>query len=59
MTHRNGYRRREWQTRVGTVELQIPKLRRGSYFPIFLEPRRRSEQALLCRQKRSANRCVN
>jgi len=46
-THRNGYRPREWQTRVGTVELQIPKLRRGSYFPSFLEPRRRSEQALL------------
>jgi putative transposase len=47
LTHRNGYRSREWQTRAGTVELQIPKLRRGSYFPSFLEPRRRSEQALL------------
>ena len=47
MKHRNGYRAREWQTRAGTVELQIPKLRRGSYFPSFLEPRRRSEQALL------------
>ena len=47
MTHRNGYRAREWQTRAGTVELQIPKLRRGSYFPSFLEPRRRSEQALV------------
>ena len=35
MTHRNGYRAREWQTRAGTVELQIPKLRRGSYFPCF------------------------
>src|SRR5215218_8622566 len=46
MTHRNGYRAREWQTRAGTLELQIPKLRRGSYFPSFLEPRRRSEQAL-------------
>jgi putative transposase len=46
-THRNGYRPREWQTRAGTVELQIPKLRRGSYFPSFLEPRRRSEQVLL------------
>jgi putative transposase len=46
-THRNGYRAREWQTRAGTVELQIPKLRQGSYFPSFLEPRRRSEQALL------------
>jgi putative transposase len=47
MTHRNGYRPREWQTRAGTIELQIPKLRRGSYFPSFLEPHRRSEQALL------------
>jgi putative transposase len=47
MTHRNGYRAREWQTRAGTVELQIPKIRQGSYFPSFLEPRRRSEQALL------------
>jgi putative transposase len=46
-THRNGYRGREWQTRAGTVELQIPKIRQGSYFPSFLEPRRRSEQALL------------
>src|SRR5688500_8723695 len=46
-THRNGYRRRRWDTRAGEVELQIPKLRRGSYFPSFLEPRRRSEQALL------------
>jgi putative transposase len=46
-THRNGYRSREWQTRAGTIDLQIPKLRQGSYFPSFLEPRRRSEQALL------------
>src|SRR5262245_42000243 len=46
-THRNGYRSREWQRRAGTVELQIPKIRQGSYFPSFLEPRRRSEQALL------------
>jgi transposase-like protein len=46
-THRNGYRSREWQTRAGTMELQIPKIRQGSYFPSFLEPRRRSEQALL------------
>lgn len=44
---RNGYRRREWDTRTGTVELAIPKLRRGSYFPGWLlEPRRRAEQAL-------------
>jgi transposase-like protein len=47
LTHRNGYRARRWDTRAGELELQIPKLRRGSYFPSFLEPRRRSEQALL------------
>ena len=46
-THRNGYRRRRWDTRAVEIELQIPKLRRGSYFPSFREPRRRSEQALL------------
>ena len=46
-THRNGYRPRTWETRVGTLELRIPKLRQGSYFPSFLEPRRRSEKALL------------
>lgn len=46
-TYRNGYRPRRWDTRVGTVELQIPKLRRGSYFPSLLEPRRRAERALL------------
>jgi putative transposase len=40
MTHRNGYRPREWQTRAATVELQIPELRRGSYFPRLLEARR-------------------
>ena len=45
--YRNGYRRREWDTRVGTIELQIPKLRKGSYFPGLLEPRRRAEKALL------------
>lgn len=42
----NGYRRREWVTRAGTVELAIPKLRQGSYFPGFLEHRRRAERAL-------------
>ena len=43
---RNGYRRREWDTRAGTIELAIPKLRAGSYFPAFLEHRRRAERAL-------------
>src|SRR5213596_429611 len=46
-THRNGYRPRRWDTRAGEVELQIPKLRQGSYFPSFLQPRKRSEQALV------------
>jgi len=46
-THRNGYRSRRWDTRAGELELQIPKLRRGSYFPSFLQPRKRSEQALV------------
>jgi len=46
-TQRNGYREREWATRVGEIELRIPKLRTGSYFPSLLEPRRRAEQALL------------
>ena len=44
---RNGYRAREWDTRVGRIELQIPKLRHGSFFPSLLEPRRRPEHALL------------
>ena len=43
---RNGYRDRLWETRVGSVDLRIPKLRRGSYFPAFLEPRRTAEKAL-------------
>jgi transposase-like protein len=46
-THRNGYRARRWDTRAGEIELQIPKLRQGSYFPSFLQPRKRSEQALV------------
>ena len=46
-TWRNGYRPRRWDTRAGELELRIPKLRQGSYFPSFLEPRRRSEQALV------------
>src|SRR5215216_3116264 len=47
LTHRNGYRARTWATRAGELALAIPKIRRGSYFPSFLEPRRRSEQALV------------
>jgi putative transposase len=46
-TYRNGYRERGWETRVGEIELRIPKLRKGSYFPSLLEPRKRAEQALL------------
>jgi transposase-like protein len=46
-THRNGYRERRWDTRVGTIGLAIPKVRDGSYFPSLLEPRRRAERALL------------
>jgi len=47
LTHRNGYRERRWDTRVGTLALSIPKVRDGSYFPSLLEPRRRAERALL------------
>jgi transposase-like protein len=47
LTHRNGYRERRWDTRVGTIDLAVPRVRDGSYFPSLLEPRRRAERALL------------
>jgi transposase-like protein len=46
-THRNGYRPRRWDTRLGTLELQVPKIREGGYVPSFIEHRKRSEQALI------------
>ena len=47
LNHRNGYRERNWDTRAGRIELAVPKLRKGSYFPSFLEPRRTAEKALV------------
>ena len=47
LTHRNGYRERRWDTRVGTLDLAVPRVRDGSYLPSLLDPRRRTERALL------------
>jgi transposase-like protein len=47
ITHRNGYRDRRWDTRLGTLQLQVPKVREGGYVPSFIEHRKRSEQALI------------
>ncbi len=53
---RNGYRDRDWDTRAGRIGLEIPKLRKGSYFPSFLEPRRTAEKALVSRaEEKPAN----
>src|SRR5919201_6507798 len=46
MTHRNGYRPRDWDTRAGTIELAIPRVRHGSYLPSILDSRRRAERAM-------------
>ena len=50
LNSRNGYRERLWETRAGSVELKIPKLRKGSYFPGFLEPRRMAEKAAVIQE---------
>jgi len=58
-THRNGYRPRPWETRVGEIDLLVPRKRRGAaYFPSFLEPRRRSEQAIATEGALVRDRCL-
>src|SRR5215212_11638317 len=55
---RNGYREREWDTRVGTIDLRVPRVRDGGYFPSLLDPRRRAERALVgWRRKRTSRGC--
>ena len=46
VAERNGYRERPWDTRVGTIQLKVPRVRDGSFYPSILEPRKRAEQAL-------------
>jgi len=59
LNSRNGYRERLWETRAGSVDLKIPKLRKGSYFPTFLEPRRTAEKALAAVIQEAYIQCVS
>ena len=56
---RNGYRDRDWDSRAGRIALEIPKLRKGSYFPRFLEPRRTAEKALMAVIQEVRPRCLD